>query len=112
MVRSRWWVLVVPAVVVTGCSRGSYAEGLEAPPTEGVPTEGPGSGDTLAAQLHYTLQTNNPDTWFDDPSCPDVARAEPGATVTCKMTVGEGEQERQSFRLTMDDEGIWQISDG
>jgi hypothetical protein len=41
-----------------------------------------------------------------------VPTAEPGATVTCEMTVGEEEQERQEFRLTMDDEGIWQISDG
>jgi hypothetical protein len=112
MARRPAWVLVVPVVLVVACGETNYAEGLEAPPTEGVPTAGRGSGDTLAHLLHYRMQSNNPETLFEDPSCPDVPEAEPGATVTCELTVGEEEQERRKFRLTMDDEGLWQISDG
>jgi len=112
MGRSRLWVLMVPAAFLVGCGETNYAQGLEQPPTEGVPTAGPGSGDNIAAHLHYTMQRNNPETLFEDPSCPDVPSAEPGDTVTCELTVGEEEQERRKFLLTMDDEGIWQISDG
>jgi hypothetical protein len=112
MVRGRMWVLATPAALLVACGATDYAEGLEQPPTEGVPTAGPGSGDTIAAHLHYTMQKNNPETLFEDPSCPDVPVAEPGATVTCEMTVGEEEQERRTFLLRMDDEGIWQIGDG
>jgi hypothetical protein len=112
MARSRTGVLLLAALLLVGCGETNHAEGLEAPPTEGVPTAGPGSGDTIAAQLHYTMQKNNPETLFEDPSCPDVPSAEPGDTVTCELTVGEEEQERRKFLLTMDDEGFWQISDG
>ena len=110
MARNRVWVLVGSAVALVGCGETNHAEGLEPPPTEGVATAGPGSGESLAAYLHYTLQTNNPETLFEDPSCPDVPSAERGATVICEMTVGD--EGRQQFRLSMDDEGIWQISDG
>ena len=110
MARSRVWVLVASAVVLVACAETNYAEGLEQPPTEGVATAGPGSGEGLAAHLHYTLQRNNPETLFEDPSCPDVPSAEPGATVTCEMTVGE--EGRRQFLLRIDEEGIWQISDG
>lgn len=110
MARHRMWVLVGAAVVLgAGCGDPDYAEGLEQPPTDGVATAGPGSGDTLAAQLHDVLQTNNPETLFEDPSWPEFPVAEPGATVTCELTVGE---EQQRFLLRMDDEGEWQISDG
>ena len=110
MARKRVWVLVASAVSLVACGETNYAEGLEPPPTEGVATAGPGSGESLAAHLHYTLQRNNPEILFEDPSCPDVPSAEPGATVTCRMSVGE--EGRQRFLLRMDDEGIWQISDG
>jgi hypothetical protein len=112
MTRGRMWVLMAPAALLVACGATDYAEGLVQPPTEGVPTAGAGSGDTIAAHLHYTMQKNNPETLFEDPSCPDVPVAEPGATVTCEMTVGEEEQERREFLLRMDDEGVWQISDG
>lgn len=112
MARRAGWTLVVPAALLVGCGSTNHAEGLEQPPTEGVPTAGPGSGESLAAHLHYTMQRNNPQTLFEDPSCPDVPSAEPGATVTCEMTVGEDEQERRGFLLRMDDEGLWQIEDG
>ena len=108
--RNRTSILVVPAVLLVACGETNYAEGLDAPPTEGVPTAGPGSGETIAAHLHYTLQRNNPETLFEDPSCPDVPVVEPGITVTCEMTVGD--EGRHTFRLSMDDEGVWQISDG
>ena len=110
MVRSRVWVLGASAVVVAACGQADHAEGLVPPPTEGVATAGPGSGENIAAHLHYTLQSNNPEILFEDPSCPDVASAEPGATVTCEMTVGD--EGRRPFLLRMDDDGIWQISDG
>ena len=111
MARHRMWVVLVAAVVLgAGCGDPDYAEGLEPPPTEGVATAGPGSGDNLAAQLHYVMQTNNPATLFEDPSCPDVPVAEPGTTVTCELTVGE--EERQKFLLRLDEEGQWHISDG
>ena len=102
-------VLVAPVVFLVACGATNHAEGLEQPPTEGVPTAGPGSGENIAAHLHYTMQKNNPETRFADPSCPDVPSAEPGATVTCEMTVGEDEQERREFTLRMNDEGLWQI---
>jgi hypothetical protein len=101
---------VFPALLLVGCGATDYSEGLERPPTAGVPTAGPGSGEGLAAQLHYVMQTNNPETRFEDPSCPDVPVAEPGATVTCELTVGD--EGRRAFQLRMDDEGFWQISDG
>ena len=109
MARSPLWIMVAPAVVLVACGATNYAEGLEQPPTEGVPTAGPGSGENLATQLHYMMQKANPETLFEDPSCPDVPTVEPGATVTCEMTVGEEEQERRKFLLRMDDEGLWQV---
>jgi hypothetical protein len=110
MGRSRVCALAVPALMLAACGETDHAEGLQRPPTEGVPTAGPGSGEGLAAHLHYTLQSNNPEILFADASCPDVPVAEPGATVTCEMTVDE--EERKKFLLSMDDEGIWQITDG
>lgn len=110
MARSWMCVLVASAVVLVACGETNHAEGLEQPPTDGVATAGPGSGESLAAHLHYTLQKNNPKTLFEDPACPDVPSAEPRTTVTCQMTVGE--EGRRPFVLRMDDEGIWQISDG
>jgi hypothetical protein len=110
MARSRTRVVLVSAVLLGGCGERNHAEGLEAPPTAGVPTAGPGSGDTIAAHLHYVMQTNNPEILFEHPSCPDVKEVEPGTTVTCEMAV-DGEPP-QKFLLTMDDEGFWQISDG
>ena len=110
--RNAVWVVVAPAVFLVACGEKNYAAGLEQPPTDGAPTAGPGSGESIAAHLHYTMQRNNPETLFEDPSCPDVPAAEPGATVTCEMTVGEEEQERRKFRLRMDDDGIWQIAPG
>jgi hypothetical protein len=110
MERSRVWALAVPAVMLAACGETDHAEGLEPPPTEGVPTAGSGSGKGLAAHLHYTLQRNNPEVLFEDPSCPDVPVAEPGAAVTCEITIDD--EERQQFLLRMDDEGIWQITDG
>ena len=92
MARSAVWVQTVASVALVGCGSTNYAEVLEQPPTEGVPTAGPGSGESIAAHLHYSMQKNNPETLFEDPSCPDVPTAEPGATVTCQMTVGEEEQ--------------------
>jgi hypothetical protein len=103
---------VVAVSALVACGSTDYSEGLREPPTEGVPTAGPGSGESIAAHLHHTMQKNNPETLFEDPSCPDVPTAAPGATVTCEMTVGEREQERREFLLRMDDEGLWQISDG
>jgi hypothetical protein len=88
----------------------NYAEGLTQPATDG-PTVGPGSGDLIAAHLHYTLQRNNPQTKYDDPSCPDVESSEPGTEVTCEMHVGEG-RDKETFTLRLDDDGLWQISDG
>ena len=58
------------------------------------------------AHLHHAMQKNNPGTLFEDPSCPDVLTADPGATVTCQVTVGEEEQERREFLLRMDVEGL------
>ena len=112
MARNRMWTVLVPVVALAGCGDAGYAEGLEEPSTEGLPTEGPGSGEAIAALLHYSMQKNNPDTLFEDPSCPDVATAEPGATVTCRMTVGEEEQERREFILRMDNKGLWRIEPG
>ena len=106
------WIVMVPMVSLVGCGGTNYAEGLEPPPMEGVPTAGPGSGEGIAALLHYSMQKNNPETLFEDPSCPDVATDEPGTTVTCQMTVGEEEQERRKFILRMDEEGLWQIAPG
>ena len=103
---------VTALVLATGCGgQENYAEGLKQPPTTGS-TVGPGSGTALASHLHYTMQKNNPETKFDDASCPDVTEAMPGATVTCEMTVGEKERERRKFLLRMDNDGLWQISDG
>lgn len=110
MARSRTWVLLVPAALLVGCGETNHADGLEAPPTEGGPTAGPGSGDTIAAHLHDTLQRNNPEVLFEHPSGPGVPVAEPGTTVTCEMAV-DGDAP-QKFRLTLDDDGIWQIADG
>jgi len=112
MARSPVWVLVVPAVVLVACGRTDYAEGLEQPSTEGVPTVGPGSGENLAALLHYRMQKDNPETLFADPSCPDVPVAEPGATVTCEMTVGADHPQRQEFILRRGNDGLWHISSG
>ena len=111
MTRVPGWALLVPVVVLVACGGTNYAEGLKQPPTEGVPAEGPGSGENIAAHLHYTMQKNNPDTLFEDPFCPDVPTAEAGATVTCRMTVGEEEQEQRNYVLRMDDEGRWQIEE-
>jgi len=111
MARSRGWILVAPTVLLVGaCSMTDYSKGLEQPPLEGVPTAGPGSGDNLAAHLRYRMQKDNPDILFEDPSCPDVPVAEPGATVTCEMTVGKDNPERREFLLRMADDGTWQIS--
>ena len=112
MRRGRVRAVVLTASLLAACGKTDYSEGLEPPPTEGVPTEGPGSGDTIAALLHYSMQRNNPETLFEDPSCPDVPVAEPGATVTCEMTVGAEEQERREFLLHMEDDGRWVIIDG
>jgi hypothetical protein len=103
------WVLVVPALLLVGCGETDYSEGLEPPPSAGVPTAGPGSGDAMAANLHYMMQTRDPHTPFKDASCPDVPSAEPGATVTCEMTVGV---DRQEFLLHMRDDGEWVVFDG
>lgn len=101
--------LAAVIVMATGCGAGqNYAENLDEPPTAGVPTQGPGSGETLAAHLHYTLQKNNPKTRFSDASCPDVQDSKPGATVTCEIMAG---QEERKFLLRLDNDGIWQISD-
>ena len=110
----RGLLLVAPVVLLaTGCGgQENYAEGLKQPPTAGVPTVGPGSGESLAGHLHYTMQKNNPETKFADASCPDVKEAKPAATVTCEMTVGEKEQEKRKFKLRMDNDGIWQIRHG
>jgi hypothetical protein len=110
----RGLLLVAPVVLLaTGCGgQENYAEGLKQPPTAGVPTVGPGSGEALAGHLHYTMQKNNPETKFADASCPDVKEATPGATVTCEMTVGEKEQEKREFKLRMDNDGIRQIRHG
>jgi len=86
-----------------------YAEGLKQPDTDG-PTAGPGSGELIAAHFHYTMQRNNPQTKYDDASCPDVASSEPGTEVTCEIHVGE-DREKASFTLRMDESGQWQISD-
>ena len=112
MAGSRVSALVVPVLLLVACGDPDYAEGLEQPPTEDVPTAGPGSGENIGAHLHYTMQRNNPENLFGGPFCPDVPVAEPGATVTCEMTVGEEEPERREFPLRMDDQGLWQISDG
>lgn len=110
MARNRVWALMASAGALVACGETNHAEGLEPPPTEGVATAGPGSGEGLATHVRYRLQRNNPEILFADPSCPDVPSAEPGATVTCQMSVGE--EGRQHFLLRMDDEGTWQISDG
>ncbi|MGY1659985.1 hypothetical protein ACI78Q_02055 [Geodermatophilus sp. SYSU D00705] len=112
MARNGIGVLAVLAVAVVGCGQTDYSGGLEQPPTEGVPTAGPGSGESIAAHLHYTMQRNNPETLFEDPDCPDVPEAVPGAEVTCQMTVGADEQERRDFLLRMDAAGLWQVVEG
>ncbi len=113
MGRSRAWVLLVPALLLGACGATDYSEGLEAPPSTGVPSEGAGSGAALAASLHYMMQRADPETRYQDPSCPDVPKAEPGATVTCEMTVGEGDRKhRRDFLLHIDDDGEWIIFDG
>jgi hypothetical protein len=95
--------------LTTGCGgQENNAEGLKQPPTAGVPTVGPGSGEVLASHLHYTVQKNEPETKFADASCPDVPESKPGATVTCQMSV---DGNKQKFKLRMDDDGIWQMID-
>jgi hypothetical protein len=97
------------ALTIAGCSDPNYAEGLTQPPTAGVPSVGAGSGKTLAAHLHYTMQKKNPAVHFEKPSCPDVSTNERGAIVTCTMRV---DGEKQQYKMTMGKDGRWDISDG
>lgn len=101
-------VLTATLLLATACGEKNYAEDLEQPPTAGLPTAGPGSGQAIADHLYYTMQKNNPETKYDDASCPDVFESRPGATVTCEMTVDD---EKADFTLRMDADGTWQIVD-
>lgn len=97
-------------MLVGACAEPDYAEGLQEP-TPG-PSEGPGSGEALAALLLYRHQRNNPTVDLKSASCADVPpNARVGTKVSCTISYeAEGDPDSQ-LTLTLDANGEWQIGD-
>ena len=92
------------------CADPNYAEDLKEP-TPG-PSEGPGSGEALAALLLYKHQRNNPTVHMKSASCADVPlNARAGTKVACTIEYEDEDNPESHLTLTLDANNEWQIGD-
>ncbi|MBD0324376.1 MAG: hypothetical protein ICV72_13470 [Aldersonia sp.] len=102
------WALSM--TLLGACADPDYAKDLQEP-TPG-PSEGPGSGEALAALLLYKHQRNNPTVQMKSASCEDVPRnARAGTEVPCTIEYADEEGPDSQLMLVLDENNEWQIRD-
>jgi hypothetical protein len=110
-VRKQVVVLIAAMALLGACGEPNYAEDLQPPPSSG-PTEGPGSGEALAAILFYNHQRNNPTVHMTGATCDDVpVGAKVGTEVPCTIRYADGHDPEQEVMLTLDADDKWQMRD-
>jgi hypothetical protein len=104
-------VLTASLALLAACGDPNYAEDLKPPPTSG-PTEGPGSGEALAALLFYRHQQNNPTVHMKGASCADIpVGAKAGTEVPCTIKYADSDDPDHEVMLTLDANDEWQMRD-
>ncbi len=97
-------------ILAGACGDPDYAEDLKEP-TPG-PSEGPGSGEALAALLLYRHQRNNPTVHLRSASCADVPlNAQVGTEVPCTITYADEGGPDSHLVLVLDANNEWRIRD-
>jgi hypothetical protein len=100
----------VSMTLLGACADPNYGEDLKEP-TPG-PSEGPGSGEALAALLLYRHQRNNPTVHMKSASCADVPlNAQVGTEVACTIKYADENEPDSQLTLTLDANNEWQIRD-
>jgi hypothetical protein len=102
------WALSM--TLLGACADPNYAKDLKEP-TPG-PSEGPGSGEALAALLLYKHQRNNPTVHMKSALCADVPlNARAGTEVACTIKYADEKSPDSQLRLVLDANNEWQIRD-